>query len=174
MSKHRQWQILIHVLLWMQKTEYLWRQKSVLNLCRPLGQEATIENPDRVNAVDTYVFSNFYSNFWQTLQRSFSALSKPNFASKYSFESSWRDLQDLHTFALGDSNLKTNNSASGKRPPDETHGPGEETTAPHSTIQLNFAKHFAILQMYSQFLAYVLQFWSKIHHIWWIRTKVRN
>ena len=30
---------------------------------------------------------------------SFSAVSKPNFASKYSLESSWRDLQDLHAFA---------------------------------------------------------------------------
>ena len=29
---------------------------------------------------------------------SFSAVSKPNFASKYSFETSWRDLQDLRAF----------------------------------------------------------------------------
>ena len=35
---------------------------------------------------------------WQ-LNGSFSAVSKPIFASKYSFESSWRDLQDLHAFA---------------------------------------------------------------------------
>ena len=35
-----------------------------------------------------YVFSNSYPNFWQTLRGSFSAVSKPNFASKYSFESS--------------------------------------------------------------------------------------
>ena len=35
----------------------------------------------------------------QTLGGSFSAVSKPNFASKYSFESSWRDLEDLHAFA---------------------------------------------------------------------------
>ena len=41
-------------------------------------------------------------NMWklnQTLNGSFSAVSKPNFASKYSLESSWRDLQDLHAFA---------------------------------------------------------------------------
>ena len=41
-------------------------------------------------------------NMWklnQTLRGSFSAVSKPNFASKYSLESSWRDLQDLHAFA---------------------------------------------------------------------------
>ena len=35
----------------------------------------------------------------QTLRGSFSAVSKPNFASKYSLESSWRDLEDLHVFA---------------------------------------------------------------------------
>ena len=41
-------------------------------------------------------------NMWklnQTLRGPFSAVSKPNFASKYSLESSWRDLQDLHAFA---------------------------------------------------------------------------
>ena len=41
-------------------------------------------------------------NMWklkQTLRGSFSAVSTPNFASKYSLESSWRDLQDLHAFA---------------------------------------------------------------------------
>ena len=37
--------------------------------------------------------------FLQTLRGSFSAVSTPIFASKYSLESSWRDLQDLHTFA---------------------------------------------------------------------------
>ena len=31
--------------------------------------------------------------------RSFSSVSTPNFARKYSLESSWRDLQDLHAFA---------------------------------------------------------------------------
>ena len=44
-------------------------------------------------------YSNFYSDFWQTLRGSFSAVSKPNFASKYSFESCWRDLQDVHAVA---------------------------------------------------------------------------
>ena len=42
--------------------------------------------------------------FWaprvrETFTGSFSAASTPIFASKYSLESSWRDLQDLHTFA---------------------------------------------------------------------------
>jgi len=35
-----------------------------------------------------------------TLRGSFSAVSTPIFSSKYSLESSWRDLQDLHAFAL--------------------------------------------------------------------------
>ena len=41
---------------------------------------------------------NSLANFWQTLGGPLSAVSTPNFASEYSFESSWRDLQDLHTF----------------------------------------------------------------------------
>ena len=36
---------------------------------------------------------------WQTLRGQFSAVSTPNFASKYSLESSCRDLQDVHAFA---------------------------------------------------------------------------
>ena len=35
-----------------------------------------------------------------------------------------------HTFAPWDSNLKTKKNASGKRPPDEAHGPGDETIRP--------------------------------------------
>jgi len=38
-------------------------------------------------------------NHLQALRGSFSAVSKPMFAYKYSCESSWRDLQDLQTFA---------------------------------------------------------------------------
>ena len=37
--------------------------------------------------------------YQQISKGSFSAVSKPKFASKYSLESSWRDLQDLHAFA---------------------------------------------------------------------------
>ena len=45
-----------------------------------------------------------WSEYWiefspQTSRGSFSAVSTPIFASKYSLESSWRDLQDSHTFA---------------------------------------------------------------------------
>ena len=46
-------------------------------------------------------------NFPQTSRGSFSAVSTPIFASKYSLESSWRDLQDLHTYiyaSLGEKN----------------------------------------------------------------------
>ena len=36
---------------------------------------------------------------FEIFEGSFSAVSAPKFASKYSLESSWRDLQDKHTFA---------------------------------------------------------------------------
>ena len=40
--------------------------------------------------------------FLQTLRGWFSAVSTPIFSSKYSLESSWRDLQDLHTLHRSD------------------------------------------------------------------------
>ena len=46
--------------------------------------------------------------FLQTLRGSFSAVSTPIFAIKYSLESSWRDLQDLHTFAPLRSQISAN------------------------------------------------------------------
>ena len=53
--------------------------------------------------ISTYVCSDLFSNFratvWHTLRGLFSSASTPMFASKYLFESSWRDLQDSHTFA---------------------------------------------------------------------------
>ena len=42
----------------------------------------------------TYDVTIDYACEWQTLQGSFSAVSKPNFASKYAFESSRRDLHN--------------------------------------------------------------------------------
>ena len=54
---------------------------------------------------------------------------------KYSRESSRRDLHDLHTFVPWDSNLKTKKSASGKRPPDEAHGSGDETIRPQRSSE---------------------------------------
>ena len=41
----------------------------------------------------------------------------------------------LHTFAPWDSNLKTKKSASGKRPPDEAHGSGDETIRPQRSSE---------------------------------------
>ena len=41
-----------------------------------------------------------------------------------------KHIHDLHTFAPLESNRKTMKSASGKRPPDEAHGPGEVTIRP--------------------------------------------
>ena len=38
--------------------------------------------------------------------------------------------EDLHTFALLESDRKIMKSASRKRPPDEAHGPGEEAIRP--------------------------------------------
>ena len=72
----------------------------------------------------------------ETLKDSFSAVSTANFASKHSFESSRRDLQDLHV-RLGpwDSNLKTKKNASGKRPPHEAHGSGDETIRPQRSSE---------------------------------------
>ena len=43
--------------------------------------------------------SNHLTCIWQILEGSFSAVSKPNFAIKYSLESSWRDLSYFHSFA---------------------------------------------------------------------------
>ena len=118
-----------------------------------------------------------FGYFWQTLRGPFSAVSTPSFASKYSFESSRRDLQDVHTFPPLESNLKTMKSASGKRHPGEKHRPGEETgrpqqcseawgkqekrrctrhsaltgRAPHSKMQLKFVKHVRINVCFQNF-----------------------
>ena len=57
-----------------------------------------------------YLFPIFQQNY-QTLQGSFSSVSKPIFATKYAFFSILRDLQDLHTFApLRTQNLRKNSS----------------------------------------------------------------
>ena len=54
----------------------------------------------------TYVYSNFFSNSWLIVGKLWEARSplyRNRFLqvdTKYSFESSWRDLQDLHLFTL--------------------------------------------------------------------------
>ena len=84
---------------------------------------------------------------------------------KYAFESSWRDLQGLHTFAPLESNWKTKKNASGKHPPDEA-------TAPNSKIQLNFVKEFRIFAILFSKCAMLIIFCKcspklKIPKVWW-------
>ena len=43
--------------------------------------------------------------------------------------------EDVHTFAPWDSNPKTKKNASGKRPSDEAHGPGDETIRPQRSSE---------------------------------------
>ena len=63
-----------------------------------------------VERFDIEPFSDFSANY-QTLEGSFSSVSKPIFATKYSFFSILRDLQDLHTFApLQTQNLRKSSS----------------------------------------------------------------
>ena len=110
----------------------------------------------------TYVFSCFltffltFGIFWQTLRGSFSAVATPIFARKYSFENSRWNLQDLHTSAPWDSNLKTKKNC---------------CTAPHSRIQPNFIKRFRMFTVvcYSSIfkISLILQKLSKIHECWW-------
>ena len=42
--------------------------------------------------------------------------------------------ENLHTFAPLESDRKTMKSASGKRPPDEAHGPGKEAIRPQQRL----------------------------------------
>ena len=122
-----------------------------------------------VMRLSIYVFSNFWLIFgklWEARPRLYRRqILQVN--TKYSCESSWRDLQYLHTFAPLESNWKTMKSASGKRPPDEAHGPGKEAirpqqrlcTAPHSKPRLNFVKRFHMFAvLLSQFCLFKIIF----------------
>ena len=53
----------------------------------------------------------------------FSAVSTRPIARIGAFFSIFRNLQDLQTFELLESDRKTMESVSGRRPPDEAHGP---------------------------------------------------
>ena len=80
-----------------------------------------------------------FAIFLQTLRGSFSAVSKPDFASKYSLESSWRYLQGLHAFApLSIQNVSQSSS--------------------------NF---FAFSQLYLQNVTAFFKKLYKIHQFWW-------
>ena len=46
-------------------------------------------------------------------------------------------IENVHTFALLESHLKTKKSASGKRHPDEAHGSGEETSRPQQCSEVS-------------------------------------
>ena len=48
----------------------------------------------RSRSISCSYLGDLYTKSWQTLQGSFSAVSKPKFASKYAFESSRRDLHN--------------------------------------------------------------------------------
>ena len=90
------------------------------------------------------------ANFWQTLRGPFSALSMPIFASKYSFELAWkllaRSTRFTHFCTSGslESYIKTMKSASGKRPPDEAHGSGDETIRPQRSSDQHLLDRFSI------------------------------
>ena len=66
-------------------------------------------------------FFYFFSKFWLIVGKLWEARSRLyrrqnlQVNTNYSFESSWRNLEDLHTFATWDSNLKIKKNASGKQ-----------------------------------------------------------
>ena len=107
--------------------------------------------------------AEFCSDVWSVKNEGENEKMLPNFARKYSFESSWRDLQDLHTFAPSDSNLETMRSASGKRHPGEKHNPGEETSRPQQCRELWIQNSTKARQTFSHlnFLSFV----SRMSHI---------
>ena len=45
------------------------------------------------------------------------------------------EIMKMYTFARWESYLKTKKNASGKRPPDEAHGPGDETIRPQRSSE---------------------------------------
>ena len=74
--------------------------------------------------------SVFFSEIYQTLEGSFSSVSKPIFATKYSFFSILRDLQDLHTFAPLESQVENYLEKNLPENPKEN-----ETTRPHGKVE---------------------------------------
>ena len=76
-----------------------FRTFSAQSSAQPHRRESrnALESPGTLDEkFDTELFSDFSA---KTLEGSFSAVSTPIFASKYSFCSAFRDLQDCHTFA---------------------------------------------------------------------------
>ena len=71
------------------------RPQLVLQLGRPEVVDVVAE----VEHLGISKFNMFFCNFYKFLAGSFSAVSKPNFARKYAFDSIFQALQDLHPFA---------------------------------------------------------------------------
>ena len=74
--------------IWTQKSALIQPRTSLLKSEWRIGVGDSIPN-----------FSPIFQQNHQTLEGSFSSVSKPIFATKYSFCSIFRDLQDLQTFA---------------------------------------------------------------------------
>ena len=116
------------------------------------------------------------ANVWQTLRGPFSAVSTPIFASKYSFESSWRDLQDLHLCVFWEKITEIENEIMKcilmKRIYTyDTFAPFESNL---KTMKSEFKNSAKILQTFLHFcsfiiniLTYLLHLLSKTHQFWW-------
>ena len=75
-------------------------EKHVVFLQMPFRSEKCISTMNNTSSKWKMHFrSKTFADFCQILEGSFSAVSKPIFASKYAFGSSFQALQDLHTFA---------------------------------------------------------------------------
>ena len=74
--------------------------------------------------------SVFLSEMYQTLEGSFSSVSKPIFATKYSFPSIFRDLQDLESFAPLESQVENYLEKNLPENPKEN-----ERTRPHGKVE---------------------------------------
>ena len=95
------------------------------------GGAALVERYDAVNSV-------FFSEIYQTLEGSFSSVSKPIFATEYSFFSILRDLQDLHTFAPLESQVENYLEKNLPENPKEN-----ERTRPHGKVEKEETKRDA-------------------------------
>ena len=100
--------------------------------------------------------SGTYDRGWvhqQILRGAFSAVLWPMFSSAF-FEIY------KHTLAPLESNLKTKKSASGKRHPDEAHGPGENTSRPQQCSAAWGSREAKFRQTFSHFCFVIVTFCS--------------
>ena len=80
--------------IWLQNWASIQQRTSLDKFCI-----FWLENWSLIRSQTTVFNSNFPAKNCRTCRGSFFAVSKPNFATKYSFCSIFRDLQDKHTFA---------------------------------------------------------------------------